>query len=96
MVVCPCPPISEQTTSGENPWERGKQISAKVYLRSEDQQEQENIQKLSSSYQRSCLCKGKSCLIKINVFNDCAPLHFNIFKRIVPLKYVHLLADGIC
>ena len=35
----------------------------KVYLRSEDQQEQENIQKLSSSDQRSFLCKGKSCLI---------------------------------
>ena len=40
-----------------------KKIGAKVYLRSEDQQEQENIQKLSSSDQRSCLCKGKSCLM---------------------------------
>ena len=28
---------------------------------SEKQQEQENIQKLSSLHQQSCLCKGKSC-----------------------------------
>ena len=32
----------------------------------------------------------------MNVFNDCVPLHFDTLKRIVPLKYVHLLADGIC
>ena len=29
MVVCPCPPISEQTASGENPWERGKKLLQK-------------------------------------------------------------------
>ena len=69
-----CLPLSteEQTASGENPWERAQQISAKSgeEFISEKQQEQEKIQKLYSSDQQSCLCKGKSCQIQIN---DCVP-----------------------
>ena len=58
--------LSTDHISGENPCERGlKQISAKSGegFISEKQQEQEKIQTFSSSYQRSCLSKGKSCLI---------------------------------
>ena len=61
-----CLPLSteEQTASGENPWERGEQISAKSgeEFISEKQQKREKIQKLSPSDQRSCLYKGKSYL----------------------------------
>ena len=68
MVVHPCPPaiLSTDHISGDNPCERGlKQISAKSGDRFfwEKQQEQEKIKKFSSSDQRSCLSKGKSCLI---------------------------------
>ena len=58
--------VNRSSVSGENPCERGlREISAKSGegLISEKQQEQGKIQKFSSSHQRSCLSKGKSCLI---------------------------------
>ena len=71
-----CSPLSILSTdhiSGGNPCERGlKQISAKSGegFISQKQQEQGNIQKFSSSDQRTCLSTGKSCLVEIN---DCVP-----------------------
>ena len=58
--------VNRSYFGGENPCKRGlKQISAKSGegLISEKQQEQEKIQKFSSSDQRSYLSKGKNCLI---------------------------------
>ena len=60
---------------------------------SEKQQEQEKIQKLSSSDQQSCLYKGKNCQVQIN---DCVPFTLSSALCLRNLCTRQSLADGIC
>ena len=95
MVVHPCQ-FCEPIIFRERILANGglKQISAKSGegFISEKQQEQGNIQKFSSSDQRCCLSKGKSCLIDIN---GCVP--FTLSSAFcLWIMYNRSIADGIC